>query len=45
MNTKTHKLTYSTLISVSYGSIHVGRVGVNSKSINIRAYSEIATAI
>lgn len=27
MNAKTHKLTYSTLISVSYGSVHVARVG------------------
>lgn len=45
MNAKTHKLTYSTLISVSYGSINVVIVGVNSKSINVRAYSEIATAI
>lgn len=45
MNAKTHKLTYSTLISVSYGSVHVARVGVNSKSTNIRAYPKTATAI
>ena len=45
MNAKTHKLTYSILISVSYGSIHVARVGVNSKSINVRAYRKTATAI
>lgn len=45
MNTKTHKLTYSILISVSYGSVHVVIVGVNSKSTNIRAYRKTATAI
>lgn len=45
MNAKTHKLTYSILISVSYGSVHVARVGVNSKSINVRAYRKAATAI
>ena len=45
MNAKTHKLTYSILISVSYGSVHVAKVGVNSKSANVRAYSEIATTI
>ena len=45
MNAKTHKLTYSILISVSYGSVHVARVGVNSKSANVRAYRKTATAI
>lgn len=45
MNAKTHKLTYSTLISLSYGSVHVVRVGVNSKSTNIIAYRKAATAI
>lgn len=45
MNAKTHKLTYSILISVSYGSIHVVRVRVNSKSANVRAYHKTATAM
>lgn len=45
MNAKTHNLTYSILISVSYGSVHVARVGVNSKSINVRAYRKATTAI
>lgn len=45
MNSKTHKLTYSILISVSYGSVHVARVGVNSKSTNVRAYRKLATGI
>lgn len=45
MNAKTHKLTYSILISVSYGSVHVARVGVNSKSANVRAYRKASTAI
>ncbi len=45
MHNKTHKLTYSTLISVSYGSIHVDRVVVNSKSTNVRAYHKTVTAI
>ena len=45
MNAKTHKLTYSIVISVSYGSIHVARVGVNSKYANVRAYRKASTAI
>lgn len=45
MNAKTHKLTYSILISVSYGSVHVARVRVNSKYTNVRVYRKTATAI
>lgn len=45
MNAKTHKLTYSILISVSYGSVHMAKVGVNSKYTNVRAYRKTDTAI